>query len=403
LRIALLTTDSVPIIGGVSNYLHNLCAELAKRAALSVYSSVPSAYEYDSSLPYEIKRIPETRQLGNRFADRIPPVRKLNTMLWHLKKPYEADELVRKVRRECFPSVIFIGRWEESSHFWCRACRAEGVPYYLFAYGMELKEKKTDGWRRRRQRDFLEAERVVSISTTTTEVLKAFGVNEHRTIWLPPGIPPSHSEKISSESLDDLRSQLGLANNPYILSMSRLVRRKGVDLAIRAFEEIVQDFPNTLLIIAGDGPLATALHALAKGLSLDNRVRFLGEVDEPTKLALLQGCEFFVMPNRPIPGDMEGFGIVFLEAAMFGKAVIGGNNGGVPDAVIHGETGLLVDTSETHKAVSEGMRMLISDQVFARRLGNAGKKRVHGKFCWDYLCERFLANCNRLILHLPDS
>jgi glycosyltransferase involved in cell wall biosynthesis len=389
-RIALLTTDSVPIVGGISAYLHDMCLELSKRVPITVYSSVHSTPEHDGGLEYPIHRLQETRRLGRRRGDGFPLFRKFNTLHWHLQKPLDARKLVHWVRNECAPSHILIGRWEERSHDWCRACHVEGIPYYLFAYGMELVESKPSKWREKRKQDFIEAKRVVSISGATTMKLIELGVEQHRIIMIPPGVRFESYEKLPLDSLNKVLSKLGLSDGRYILSLGRLVRRKGMDLAIRAFSEIAGAAPDLILVIAGDGPEAAALRALVNSLHLDSRVRFLGEVSESTKRALLQGCGFFLMPNRPVPGDMEGFGIVFLEAAAYGKAVIGGNNGGVPDAVIDGRTGLLVDTSGSHEPLTEAMQELLGTPGLSYQLGKAGEERVLKEFTWAYLASVFL-------------
>jgi phosphatidylinositol alpha-1,6-mannosyltransferase len=255
---------------------------------------------------------------------------------------------------------------------------------------MELVESKPSKWREKRKQDFIEAKRVVSISGATTMKLIELGVEQHRIIMIPPGVRFESYEKLPLDSLNKVLSKLGLSDGRYILSLGRLVRRKGMDLAIRAFSEIAGAAPDLILVIAGDGPEAAALRALVNSLHLDSRVRFLGEVSESTKRALLQGCGFFLMPNRPVPGDMEGFGIVFLEAAAYGKAVIGGNNGGVPDAVIDGRTGLLVDTSGSHEPLTEAMQELLGTPGLSYQLGKAGEERVLKEFTWAYLASVFL-------------
>jgi phosphatidyl-myo-inositol dimannoside synthase len=390
MNIALLTTDSLPMIGGVSDYLHNLCLGIIKQNSLVVYSSVSSSSEFDARLPYPIRRISDTRRLGERRGDGLTPLRKMNTLCWYLQRPSEARRLLKGIQQEYAPNLVYIGRWEERSHFWCRACRAERLPYCLFAYGMELTERKPLKWQGRRQKDYLHAKRVFSISHGTSEMLMGFGVPEDKILLLPPGIKPVDLQPLAPTALKDCLLQFGLVENQYILCLARLILRKGVQLAIRAFGEIAEDYPELLLAVAGDGPEAPALQALVVELAISHRVKFLGTVSHETKRALLQGCKFFVMPNRPVPGDMEGFGIVFLEAAMYGKAVIGGNSGGVPDAVVDGQTGLLTDTTHTHEPLIRAMRLLLDNPEYRTQLGTQGKERAQNNFSWEILSQRFL-------------
>ncbi len=385
MKIAILTTDSVPMLGGVADYLHNLCIELSKATQISVYSTVPSTPEFDASLPYPMYRILETRRLGQRFGDGFPLSRKLNTLVWHLKRPYESGSLLKKVQNQFNPDIVFIGRWEERSHFWCCACRAFDIPYILITHGMELTEEKSVSWNKKRQHDLCDAKLLIANSLATKNLLINSGLKEEQIFLLPPGIKPEKLEKLPPEIFNTILSRIGLSQKRYILTLCRLVKRKGVDLAIQAFAEIADDFPNLCFVIAGNGPEFSNLQSLTNTLGLDKRILFLGETDDLTKRALFQGCEFFVMPNRPLSGDMEGFGIVFLEAAMFGKAVIGGNNGGVPDAVLNGETGLLVDTSDSHKLIKEAMSNFLQHPETAYEMGKRGRERALRDFSWESL------------------
>jgi phosphatidyl-myo-inositol dimannoside synthase len=387
MNIALLTTDSLPIVGGVSDYLHNLCVEIIKYDSLDVCSSVLSDRQYDGKLPYPIHRISDTRRLGERVGDGLTPLRKLNTLLWYLQRPSQAKNLLRKVQEETRPDLVFIGRWQEQSHYWCRACLDARIPYCLFAYGMELVESKPLGWQKKRRQDCISAHGVISISKATSKVLEELGIPQDQILLVPPGIRPENLQHVPKETLRHVLTQFDIKPCQYVLSLGRLIHRKGFDLVIRAFSELAREFPDLSLVIAGDGPEMAVLKSLAETSGLGERVRLIGSVNETTKRALMQSCAFFVMPNRPVAGDMEGFGIVFLEAAMYGKAVIGGNNGGVPDAVVNRETGLLIDTSGTHEPLVHAMRHLLIDKELRDRLGRNGHMRASREFSWGTIAQ----------------
>jgi glycosyltransferase involved in cell wall biosynthesis len=385
------------MVGGIADYIHNLCLELQHKLTLSVYSSVPASREFDASLPYRMHRISETRRLGLRFGDGFSPLRKWNTLCWYQTRPYQARQLLTKIKVDRAPDLVVFGRWEERSHFWCRACRVGQMRYSIIAHGMELLEQKSKKWQRKRKADYLGAQLVFANSEATAQIIKQFGVPHTKISILHPGIRPENLQPHTPETLKHILSQLDLVEDQYILTLARLIPRKGIDLLIRAFAEIAGDFPDPVLIVAGDGPDASALRALAAGLAVSHRVRFLGTVSHEAKRALLQGCKFFVMPNRPVTGDMEGFGIVFLEAAMLGKAVIGGNNGGVPDAVIDGENGLLVDTSASHQPLAQTIQRLLVDTELRDRLGKNGRERVERDFSWTVLGLKMVTKFRKLV------
>jgi phosphatidylinositol alpha-1,6-mannosyltransferase len=136
-------------------------------------------------------------------------------------------------------------------------------------------------------------------------------------------------------------------------------------------------------LIVGEGAERGRLETLAAQLEIGDRVYFLGEVNDETKWALYQLCDLFVMPNRLLSGnEWEGFGIVFLEAAFAGKPSIGGNNGGVPDAILHEKTGLLIDPEKSGELTS-ALNRLLSDELLRSNMGKAAQVRVLEEFQWN--------------------
>jgi phosphatidylinositol alpha-1,6-mannosyltransferase len=146
-------------------------------------------------------------------------------------------------------------------------------------------------------------------------------------------------------------------------------------------------------VVIGDGPARCELEDLARSLGIQYHVVFLGEVSDTIKFSFYDICEFFVMPNRLLNGqDWEGFGIVFLEAAMAGKPAVGGNNGGVPDAVEHEVTGLLVDTETGAEPTIIAMRRLLENAELRQRMGAVARQRACTLFAWEAIGERFVAH-----------
>ncbi len=394
-KISLLTTNSIPLIGGISDYLHNLLSASISGVDWAVYSTIPKADFDDSALPYPMIRLKESRCLGKRLGDSFFLSRKFNTLKWKLNRPEEAKRLIKQILQKDEPDYIAIGRWCEQTHFWCRACQNLGMPYIMFAYGWELVENLPELYGKRRRKDFCSAQKIISISSATTKELISLGVDKSRIILVPPGVEPKKLLPLSEVKLQQILEDLALGDERYILAVGRLVKRKGFDLAIRAFANVAKDFPDISLVIAGDGPEVENLKSIADEVNLGSRIRLLGEVTEEQKSALFQNCEFFIMPNRPILGDMEGFGIVFLEAGIFGKAVIGGDNGGVPDAVVHRQTGLLVDTSRDEKPLSEAMVLLLTERSLSKQMGENGRLRAVSSFDWQQIATNFVSEINK--------
>ena len=237
--------------------------------------------------------------------------------------------------------------------------------------------------------DFRCAETVIANSRAVRQKLLEMEPGMTEPVVLPPAF--------DATTVRDLRQPVMLSaclhpiphNARFILCIGRLIRRKGFDLAIDAFRQLAEDFRDVHLVIAGEGRERAHLEEIVQAYGLSGRVHCVGSVVGADKKSVIQKCEFLVMPNRECAGDMEGFGIVFLEAALCGKAVIGGRNGGVPEAVEDGVTGILVDTSQTD-AVAAAMRDLLSNASLRDRMGAAGAARVLREHLWDHQVGRLL-------------
>jgi phosphatidylinositol alpha-1,6-mannosyltransferase len=169
---------------------------------------------------------------------------------------------------------------------------------------------------------------------------------------------------------------------PFFLTIARLAEpHKGHDTVIRALPPLVARHPEARYVVAGDGPLRGSLARLASISGVEESVVFLGHVDETTKGALLAGCRALVMPSREAPAaaQFEGFGIAFLEAALAGRPSIGGAAGAVPEVVLGGTTGLIVDPQNSAELLEAMMRLM--DSHFADELGERARERAVA-FTW---------------------
>ncbi|MGH7074801.1 MAG: glycosyltransferase [Stellaceae bacterium] len=179
-----------------------------------------------------------------------------------------------------------------------------------------------------------------------------------------------------------------------ILSVSRLVPRKGQENLVRAMPRIVALAPDAHCVIVGEGPIADRLRAVACELGVVDRCTLLGAVSLERLVELYRSCEVFALPCHTLPdGDTEGFGLVFLEANACGKPVVAGDAGGTIEAVVDGETGLIVDGTDP-AAVAEAALHLLDDPVLAARLGKGGRWRAQQRG-WNAATQEFLRACGR--------
>ncbi|MFC8919248.1 glycosyltransferase family 4 protein [Streptomyces sp. NPDC057116] len=208
-----------------------------------------------------------------------------------------------------------------------------------------------------------------------------------RMVQLPPGVDEKTFHPGSGG--DAVRERLGLAGRPVVVCVSRLVPRKGQDTLIRAMPAILARVPDAVLLIVGGGPYEGDLRRLAARTGVARSVRFTGAVPWEELPAHYGAGDVFAMPCRTRRGglDVEGLGIVYLEASATGLPVVAGDSGGAPDAVLDGETGWVVRGSAPAES-ADRIVTLLQDPELRRRMGERGRSWVEERWRWDLLGER---------------
>lgn len=208
-----------------------------------------------------------------------------------------------------------------------------------------------------------------------------------RMVQLPPGVDEKTFHPGSGG--DVVRARLGLSSRPVVVCVSRLVPRKGQDTLIRAMPAILAKVPDAVLLIVGGGPYENELRGLAAETGVEGSVRFTGAVPWAELPAHFGAGDVFAMPCRTRRGglDVEGLGIVYLEASATGLPVVAGDSGGAPDAVLDGETGWVVRGGSAEES-AERIVALLEDPELRRRMGERGRAWVEEKWRWDLLAEK---------------
>jgi phosphatidylinositol alpha-1,6-mannosyltransferase len=280
------------------------------------------------------------------------------------------------------------------------ARRLFGIPYVVLAHGEELtlllRDRAPFRLRLRLQRLALRGAAAVVCNTAHTRGLAArhYGIAESRLRVIHPAVDVPDEIEPVSEAIA-LRDRLAGPSARVLLMVGRLSElHKGFDTAIAAMPAIRRDVPDATLIIAGPGD-QSALRAAAAAAA--DAVVFTGLLERDDLLRLFRICDVFLMPGRAVGLTAEGFGIVYLEAARFGRPAVAGRAGGAPEAVVHGETGLVVDGESPADAAAAVIRLL-TDRAYADRLGRCARDRVLREFDgrvqhrqFDALVEELLA------------
>jgi phosphatidylinositol alpha-1,6-mannosyltransferase len=262
-----------------------------------------------------------------------------------------------------------------------------GAPVIQYLYGDELRDRP--GLCRLVTQH---ARASVAVSSHTRRLALALGASTDRVHVILPGVDPP-----LAPAPRPAPRKAGAP--PTIITVARLEDRyKGFDVTIRALPLVHARVPDARWVVVGDGSLRGELQAMAGSQGVADHVMFAGALDDEGRDAWLDRADVFVMPSRLMPGGLggEGFGIVYLEAGAHGLPCVAGNVGGSVDAVIDGETGLLVDPTD-HVAVAGAIATLLLDPALRSRLGEAGRARAE-RLSWarmaeevDMLIERVVA------------
>ena len=259
-------------------------------------------------------------------------------------------------------------------------------PLVVYCHGEEL----TTWGQGRKFRTMLwvyrHADANIANSEYTVEEMVRLGVPRASITMIYPGVDTDRFRP--GLPCADLKPSIGLhAGQKLILSVGRLVRRKGFDQVIRALPELVQQGIDAHYALIGIGEDWNYLTGLAAELGVSDRLHLLGHVSPEDLPRWYNACDVFAMTNREINGDTEGFGMVFLEAAACGKPAIAGNAGGTGAAVVDGVTGYRVDGTKVTEIV-RSLALVLGDSELSRALGQAGLDRAIAEFSWDRVALR---------------
>ena len=310
MRLLLVTDDFPPAVGGIASYLRDL------------YGDAP-------------------RLVRPRF--------------------FAALRAIRRAR----PDVLFAGTLFSSGALVFLASRLFRIPYAVHVYGTDLTTQRRSPHMQRVARMVLRgAARVIVISDFGARAAAEYGIEASRIVKI---VPPVDTQRFATR----WRTGNPACPPPLLLTVARLVPRKGHDTVLRALPLVLARVPDVQYAIVGEGPERARLEALARQLGIEHAVQFAGAVVDV--VPWYQSCDLFVMMSRDEEGEVEGFGISFTEAAACGKPAIGGRSGGTAEAVLDGITGLLV---EDERSLAAAIVNLLTDRATAARMGRAGRERA---------------------------
>lgn len=368
MKILLVCQEFPPITGGVSVFLQNICIQLS-HLGHNVDVLTPFREGGQQMHMGQKYRIYQYKNL--RFLSSIVPFYHLLPL--YFKKKYD---------------LIFIGHFITTNVLGVLFLKKIlGIPYVILSHGNDLHYSISNWMDKPVAYQILSnASLILSNSSATAEQVRKKGYSGTIEILHPGANVTKFRPKIETT---EIVRRYNLEGRRVILSVSRLVARKGHDCVLHALSKVVKKIPNIIYLIVGTGEEESRLRNLVLELSLEQYVTFAGYIKKDVLPAVYCAADIFVMPSFVRDGghDYEGFGIVYSEANACGKPVIGGKSGGIEDAVIDGETGLLVEPLNTDKIAGAIIRLL-TDVEYAKQLGENGRRRVEKELSWEKVGER---------------
>jgi phosphatidyl-myo-inositol dimannoside synthase len=364
-RTLIVTNDFPPRQGGIQSFVHELALRLPPEN-LTVYAPTwDRAREFDARQPFEVVRHPTSLMIPSpgvtRRAVELARSRRAEVVIFGAAAPLAL--ITPALRRAGVERAIGITHGHEAG--WAAL---PGARTLLRRIGEQTDVLTYLG-------DYFR----VRLSRALTPEAAA------RMTRLHPGVDAG-TFKPDPVAREAIRDRYGLAGRPLVVCVSRLVRRKGQDTLIQAWSEVKRQVPDAALLIVGAGPYSANLHQLAERTGVTASVHFTGSVPQAQLPAHYAAGDVFSMPCRTRRGglDVEGLGIVYLEASATGLPVVGGDSGGAPDAIVEGETGYVVGGGEAGAAaLSTHLVALLSDPAGAKAMGEKGRAWVEQEWSWD--------------------
>ena len=398
-RCLLVASTFPPLVGGTCVVYHNLC-QYGQGAVIPFVpyvdfrtgDPIPGAKGYDKECQYKVYRRPLLRpqhQTGASWLIRLCRaavdlqllIRVLSNIFWVVVR--------ERINVLCVGELTYCG-WLVVP---CKYLL--GLKTIIYVHGEEI-TTIAPGLAERLKFKWLHlADAVVSVSSFTAKAMTERAA-------LPPekihviynGVDPGVFRPMPAR--EDLVQRYGLEGKRVLLSVGRLVERKGIDQVLRALPSVLSYDRNIRYLVVGDGPYRSTLQQIAKSLSISDHVVFAGEVPPEDLVAHYALGEIFVQPNRDLAdGDTEGFGLVFLEANACGKPAIAGTAGGAPDAVTHGDNGLLVDGRDADAIAKAIVRLLATPGLYEELRQGAFNRAKNST--WKERVDAFLELCNSLL------
>jgi phosphatidylinositol alpha-1,6-mannosyltransferase len=367
-KVLVLTNDFPPRPGGIQFFVHALAMQLPPESVAVYAPAWEGAEQFDAGLPFPVVRHPTSLMLPvpsvARRAERILAAEGCDTVLFGAAAPLGL--LAPGLRKAGAKRLIALTHGHEAG--WAALPAARSIL--------------------RRIGDSVDTMTYLGEYTRVRLARALSPAAAARMTRLTPGVDTSEFRPGAGGKA--IREKLGLGSRPVVVCVSRMVPRKGQDTLIRAWPLVLATTPDATLLLVGDGPYRGRLERMARHLGVDGSVVFTGAPARADLPAYFDAGNVFAMPCRTRRGglDVEGLGMVFLEAAASGLPVVGGDSGNAADAIRDGETGYVVPGVSVADLAGR-LNRLLTDPCAAKAMGDKGLAWVHQEWRWEIIAQRF--------------
>ncbi len=366
--IVITTQCFAPRIGGIESLMTGMAEAISNSGEDLIVLADGLEEKEDKKYKFKIKRF-------NAWK----PIRRI-----------QKANYVKKISQEQKVEAIFADSWKSIEYL-----QDIKVKIAVLAHGTEIPKQN---WskiynlfrpkKNRIVRAYKNSDQIIANSSYTKDLMQvSLSIKREKIKIIHPGID-IYKDFISV--IDEKKIKKIISGKfPVITTLARVEERKGHKFVLNSLYEIKKDFPNILYLIAGQGPYLNKIKSYSKKLGIENNIRFLGWITEPEKSLILKNSNLFVMTPNLVGESVEGFGMSFIDAAFHGLASVGTNSGGISDAIIDNETGMLCQ-AENQEDITKKIRLLLIDDEKRKKMGIMGRERAEKFFTWKNKIKEYL-------------
>jgi len=380
-KLLFLSSEFPPGPGGIGTHTFQV-SDYLNKSGLNVFALVDQHYA--------------TKNERDQFNSTTKfPIENFAThpffIIQFMKKFFQARKIIDAFK----PDVIFAS---VSRSVWLGALlsHSTNVPFVAIGHGSEFGftnpiTRLINKWA------FISADHIVCVSNFTHQQMLEHGIKPKTSSVIYNGADTKRFFELDEIEKNNIKSELGISDKFILLTVGNVTQRKGQEIVIRALSEIIKKIPNVMYLMVGLPTNVEKLSKLASDLGVNQYIRFMGQLDPEMVVKLNQISDIFLMTSQKLDdGDVEGFGIAVLEAALCGKPAIVSSGSGLGEAVIHNQTGLVVPVSDP-AATSQAILFLSENEILRKEMGNKAKERALSEFSWEEVAEQYLELVHQLV------